>query len=149
MSSRTLPVAVAGLGLFLAAGTVLAVVERAFVPAAVFGAVAVLHLAVAAGLARYDASARRPTPPAVSKSTPNLSPTRPGGPTPHRGLSDDDRGHRFPAQGDPGAHPGARTRRRRRPRRARRPCRVGRPRPAPRPARGRRTPPVAARRGDP
>ena len=57
MSSRTLPVAVAGLGLFLAAGTVLAVVERAFVPAAVFGAVAVLHLAIAAGLARGSRAA--------------------------------------------------------------------------------------------
>ena len=57
MSSRTLPVAVAGLGLFLAAGAALAVVEGAFVPAAVLGAAAALHLVIAAGLARGSRAA--------------------------------------------------------------------------------------------
>jgi hypothetical protein len=52
MPSRSLPAAVAGLGLFLAAAALLAVVERAFVPSAVFAAAAAAHLGIAAGLVR-------------------------------------------------------------------------------------------------
>lgn len=57
MSSRALPIAVAGLGILLAAGAALAVVERAFVATAVFGGVAALHIAIAAGLARGSRAA--------------------------------------------------------------------------------------------
>jgi hypothetical protein len=42
----------AGLGLFLLAGSALAVFEHAPVPAAVFGAAGLIHLGLAAGLAR-------------------------------------------------------------------------------------------------
>jgi hypothetical protein len=52
MAHRALPVAVAGIGLFLALGAGLAVVAGATLPAVVFGAFAVVHLLVAGGLAR-------------------------------------------------------------------------------------------------
>ena len=57
MAHRALPAAVAGLGVFLALGAGLAVVAGAPVPAAVFGAAAVLHLIVTAGLARGSVAA--------------------------------------------------------------------------------------------
>lgn len=44
--------ATGGLGLFLLAGAALAVAEHALVPAAVFGAGGLIHLGLAAGLAR-------------------------------------------------------------------------------------------------
>lgn len=57
MPDRSLPAAVAGLGLFLVAATVAAVAARAFTPAAVFGMLALVHLGVAAGLAGGSRSA--------------------------------------------------------------------------------------------
>ena len=57
MAHRALPAAVAGLGLFLALGAALALVAGAAVPASVFGALAVLHLVVPAGLAHESVAA--------------------------------------------------------------------------------------------
>jgi hypothetical protein len=57
MAHRALPAAVAGLGLFLALGAALALIAGAPVPASVFGALATVHLVVAAGLARGSVAA--------------------------------------------------------------------------------------------
>jgi hypothetical protein len=49
--------ATGGVGVFLLAGAVLAIAERAAVPAAVFAAAGLVHVALAAGLARGSAGA--------------------------------------------------------------------------------------------
>jgi hypothetical protein len=57
MSSRMLPLAVLGIGVFLAAGATLAVIEHAATPGLVFAALALVHVAVAAGLSRSSRAA--------------------------------------------------------------------------------------------
>jgi hypothetical protein len=57
MSTRMLPVAVLGIGVFLAAGATLAVIEHAATPGVVFAAPAFAHVAVAAGLTRSSRAA--------------------------------------------------------------------------------------------